>query len=169
MSEWPTIRPSRSTAAGACTDAPRKAEQMTRAIAIHRLELKPGTDPLKFEELVRSDVFPGLSIVPQVDKMISHEFTKISWLASEHVLIRGANQTAGDRTYLWIITAPVDDSELATDDGMRAVESELAEIGDEFFSLGSTKATIAAQKMAPFATRSSLDTYLEAAAFSFRT
>jgi hypothetical protein len=140
---------------------------MTRAIVIHRLELKPGTDPMTFEELVRSDVFPGLHIVPQVDKTISHEFTKISWLASEHVLVRGA-EAAGKRTYLWIITAPVDDSELATDDGMRAVESELAEIGDEFFSLGSTQETIASHKMAPFATRSSLDTYLEVAAFSFR-
>jgi hypothetical protein len=142
---------------------------MTQAIAIHRLELKPGTDPLKFEELVRSDVFPGLHIVPQVNKMISHAFTKISWLASEHMLVRAAKQADGNGTYLWIITAPVDDSELATDDGMRAVESELAEIGDEFFSLGSTPETIASHKMAPFATRSSLETYLEVDAFSFRS
>ena len=140
---------------------------MTRAIVIHRLELKPGSDPVTFEELVRSDVFPGLHIVPQVNKLISHGFTKISWLASEHVLVRGAEQATGNRVYLWIITAPVDDSELATDDGRRAVESELADIGDEFFSLGSTQETIAAQKMAPFATRSSFDTYLEVAGFSF--
>jgi hypothetical protein len=142
---------------------------LTRAIVIHRLELKAGTDPLTFEELVRSDVFPGLSIVPQVDKMISHDFTKISWLASEHVLIRGTEQAARNKTYLWIITAPVDDSELATNDGMRAVESELAEIGDEFFSLGTAQEPSAAKRMATFATRSSLDTYLEVTAFSFRT
>lgn len=140
---------------------------MTRAIVIHRLELKPGADPATFEELVRSDIFPGLQIVPSVDKMISHDFTKISWMAGEHMLVRGAEQAAGNRVYLWIITAPVDDSELTTDDGRRAVESELAEIGDEFFSLGSTQETVAAQKMAPFATRSSFDTYLEVAAFSF--
>ena len=146
-----------------------KAEQVTRAIAIHRLELKPGTDPAKFEELVRSEVFPGLGIVFQLNKMMSHDFTKISWVEGENVLTRDTGQTAGSRVYLWTITAPVDDSRLATDEGRQAVESELAKIGDSFFSMGmDTEGSIetsAAHKLTPFATRSSFDTYLEVTAW----
>lgn len=138
---------------------------MTHAIAIHRLELTPGTDPVKFEELVRSDVFPGLAIVFQTHKNITHEFTKISWLASKNVLVRDTGQTTGNKVYLWTITAPVDDSHLTTDEDRKAVETELAQIGDDFFSTGSTQENIAANKLAPFATRSSFDTYLEVTAW----
>jgi hypothetical protein len=136
---------------------------MSRIVAIHRLELGSGVDRAAFEEFVRGDVFPGLSIVIHVNKMISHGFTKIRWMEGEHVLLRPQPSPDTGGTYLWMITAPVDESELDDADKRQAVESELRSIAEQFYDLGSTLESTAAHKLKPFATRTSLETYLETA------
>jgi hypothetical protein len=48
---------------------------MAKVIGIHTLSLNPGVNAAEFEPLVLKDVFPGLGVVVQVDKTISHSFT----------------------------------------------------------------------------------------------
>jgi len=139
---------------------------MPRVIAIHRLTLNPGVDPAAFEQFVQSEVFPGLRVVIQVDKTISHGFTKINWLDSEHLLLRPGPQTDSNATYLWMITAPVDEDELSTEDGRHAVEQEAIDKSQNFVELGSAEDTVASVKLKPFATWVSLQTYIEAASRS---
>jgi len=110
---------------------------LPKVIAIHRLTLNDGVDPGAFEQFVRSDVFPGLSVVFQVDKTLSHGLTKIDWLSSEHLLLRPGPQTDSGATYLWMISAPVADAQLSTVEGRRAVEEEALDKAQSFFDLGS--------------------------------
>jgi hypothetical protein len=79
------------------------------------------------------------------------------------LLLRSATQTDSNATYLWMITAPVEESELSTPERRRAVEDEAHHIAQEFFDTGSSEETIASVKLKPFATRVSLETYIEAA------
>jgi hypothetical protein len=137
-----------------------------KVIAIHRLTLNAGVDPAVFEQSVQTEVFPGLSIVFQVDKTLSHGFTKIDWLSSEHLLLRPGAQTDSNATYLWMISAPVDEAELSTEEGRRAVEEEAVAKAQNFFELGSTEDTVASVKLKPFAAWVSLQTYIVAAARS---
>ena len=136
---------------------------MPKVIAIHRLTLNDGVDPGAFEQFVRSDVFPGLSVVFQVDKTLSHGLTKIDWLSSEHLLLRPGPQTDSGATYLWMISAPVADAQLSTVEGRRAVEEEALEKAQGFFELGSIEDTVASVKLKPFAAWVSVQTYIVAA------
>jgi hypothetical protein len=76
------------------------------------------------------------------------------------VLLRGT-QDDKDGNYLWMITAKVDDAKVATDEARQAVIREAEATVEEFFDLGSTEESIAAVKLRPFATRTSVATYLE--------
>jgi hypothetical protein len=136
---------------------------LPKVIAIHRLTLNDEVDPGAFEQFVRSDVFPGLSVVFQVDKTLSHGLTKIDWLSSEHLLLRQGPQTDSAATYLWMISAPVADVQLSTLEGRRAVEEEAMDKAQSFFELGSTEDAIASVKLKPFAEWVSLQTYMVAA------
>ena len=136
---------------------------MPKVIAIHRLTLNDGVDPGAFEQFVRSDVFPGLSVVFQVDKTLSHGLTKIDWLSSEHLLLRPGPQTDSGATYLWMISAPVADAQVSTVEGRRAVEEEALEKAQGFFELGSIEDTVASVKLKPFAAWVSVQTYIVAA------
>jgi hypothetical protein len=137
---------------------------MPKVVAIHRLQLKSGVDQAAFEKLVREDVFPGLAVVFQLNKKITHGFTAIRWLESEHVLLRGQPGPGTGAGYLWMISAPIDESEADTAGKRRAVESELQSIAEQFYDSGTTLESIAAHKLKPFATRAALETYLEVTA-----
>ena len=133
---------------------------MAKIVGVHRLALKPDVKEADFEEFMRSELFPGLRNVFQVDKTISHGFTKADWGSSEHLLLR-STQDDKDGNYLWMITAKVDDAKVATDEARQAVIREAEDKVQEFFDLGSTEESIAAVKLRPFATRTSVATYLE--------
>jgi hypothetical protein len=136
---------------------------MAKVVGVHRFALKPEVKGADFEEFMRTKVFPGLGVVPHVDKTISHEFTITNWLHTEHLLLR-SNQ---DGNYLWMITADVADDKVSTEEARKAVGQEAQRIVEEFFELGSGENTIAAVKLRPFATRTSLATFLEMGHFKF--
>jgi hypothetical protein len=140
---------------------------MAKVVAVHRLQLNPGVDPAAFEQFVQADVFPGLDIVFTVDKMMSHGYTKINWLGCEHRLLRPDPQTDSSAAYLWMIVAAVDDSELTTDEGLRAVQQEAMDTAQEFFDTGGPPDTVASVKLKSFASWVSLATYIEAASRAF--
>ena len=80
--------------------------------------------------------------------------------SSEHLLLR-STQDDKDGNYLWMITAKVDDAKVATDEARQAVIREAEDKVQEFFDLGSTEESIAGVKLRPFATHTSVATYLE--------
>ena len=132
---------------------------MARIAGFHRLALKPGIDPAAFEAAMKHDVFPGVGIVAQVNKAISHGFTKGHWLSARHDLLRSGDAAAP--SYLWLITATCDSDAVATPEGRAAVEKEAREIVDEFMTLGSNEASIASVKIAPFAERQGSESWVE--------
>jgi hypothetical protein len=79
---------------------------MAKVVGIHRLALKPGVKAADFEDLMRKKVFPGLGVVIQVDKTISHGFTLAGWGNAENFLLRNT-QDDKDDNYLWMIMAHV--------------------------------------------------------------
>jgi hypothetical protein len=133
---------------------------MAKIIGIHRFALKAGVKGADFEELMRTKVFPGLRIVPQIDKTISHDMTLADWTGTEHLLLR-SNQDDKDGAYLWMIVAQVADDKVSTEEARHAVGQEAQAIAQEFFDLGSTEESVAAVKIRPFATRTSFATFLE--------
>jgi hypothetical protein len=74
-------------------------DSMAKVVGVHRLALKPGVEAADFEEFVRKEIFPGLHVVIQVDKTISHNFTAAAWSASRHMLLRNTGDDA-DGNYL---------------------------------------------------------------------
>lgn len=62
-----------------------------------------------------------------------------------------------------MIVAAVDDSELTTDKGWRAVQQEAMDNAQEFFDTGGSPDSVASVKLKPFASWVSLATYIEAA------
>jgi hypothetical protein len=139
---------------------------MAKVVGVHRLALKPGVEARDFEEFVRKEIFPGLHVVIQVDKTISHHFTAAAWLASRHMLLRNTGDDA-DGNYLWVIVADVDDDKVSTPEGRAMVGKEAQATAQEFFDTGSNEASVAAVKLTPFATRTSFETFLEACSFAF--
>ena len=137
---------------------------MAKVVGVHRLALKQGVRGADFEEFMRKKVFPGLGIVIQVDKTISHEMTLADWLNTEHLLLR-SNQDDKDGNYLWMIVAQVADDKVSTEEARHAVGQEAQAIAQEFFDLGSSQESIAAVKLRPFATRTSFATFLEMSNF----
>lgn len=133
---------------------------MAKVIGIHKLALKPGVKGADFEEVMRKKVFPGLGVVFQVDKTISHGFTLANWADAEHLLLHSSEDDK-DGNYLWMIVAQVPDDKVGTEDGRLAVGKEAQAKAQEFFDLGTNEDTIAAVKLRPFATRPSLATFLE--------
>ena len=110
---------------------------------------------------MRSNVLKQLGIVFQFDKMISHDFTKADWLASEHLFLH-SNQADKAREYLWMIIAPVDDAEVSSQQGRDVVAKETQAIVKEFYDLGGRELEqVAAVKLRPFATHISVESYLE--------
>jgi hypothetical protein len=133
---------------------------MAKIVGVHRLALKPGVRGPDFEQFMRENVFPGLGIVIQVDKTISHAFTLGDWRRTEHFLLR-SNQDEKDGNYLWMIVANVADDKVQTEEARHAVGREAEEKAQEFFDLGSNQESIAAVKLSPFATRTSFATFIE--------
>ena len=132
---------------------------MARIVGCHRLALKPGVDAAKFEAAMKTDVFPGVGIVAQANKAISHGFTKGHWLSARHDLLRSGDAAAP--SYVWLISATCDADAVAMPDGRAAVEKEACEIIDEFLTLGSNEASIASVKIAPFAERQGSESWVE--------
>jgi hypothetical protein len=136
---------------------------MAQVIGIHTLSLKPGVNAAEFEHFVLNVVFPGLHVVVQVDKTISHGFTLAGWGSATHRLLRSSQND-----YLWMIVADVAGEKVETEEGRSAVEEEAQGIAEEFFDSGSGEASIAAVKLEPFATRTSFSTSLEIGNFTMK-
>jgi hypothetical protein len=135
---------------------------MAKVVAIHRLQLHPGVVAAAFEQFVQSELFPGLNAVFAHNKMITHNATKIAWLQSDHLLLRMPGSDPS--TYLWMIVAPIN-GELSNDERLREVEREASDIAEQFFDRRTVAEDIAAKMLKPFATRISLETFIEAAAW----
>ena len=133
---------------------------MAKVVGIHRLALKPGVKAADFEDLMRKKVFPGLGVVIQVDKTISHGFTLAGWGNAENFRLRNT-QDDKDDNYLWMIMAHVPDDKVSTEEGRLAVGREAQAKAEEFFDTGSNEESIAAVKLRPFATRTSFATFIE--------
>jgi hypothetical protein len=133
---------------------------MAKVVGIHRLALKPGVKAADFEDLMRKKVFPGLGVVIQVDKSISHGFTLAGWGLAENFLLRNTQDDKGGN-YLWMIMAHVPDDKVSTEEGRLAVGREAEAKAQEFFDTGSNEESIAAVKLRPFATRTSFATFVE--------
>ena len=136
---------------------------MAKVIGIHTLSLKPGVNAAEFEHFVLKDVFPGLEVVVQVDKTISHGFTLAGWGSATHSLLRSSQND-----YLWMIVAEVAGEKVKTEEDRSAVEKEAQSKAEEFFDLGSDDSSIAAVKLRPFATRTSFSTSLEIGHFTLK-
>jgi hypothetical protein len=133
---------------------------MAKVVGIHRLALKPGVKAADFEDLMRKKVFPGLGVVIQVDKSISHGFTRADWGLAENFLLRNT-QDDKDGNYLWMIMAHVPADKVSTEEGRLAVGREAQAIAQEFFDTGTNEESVAAVKLGPFATRTSFATFIE--------
>jgi hypothetical protein len=133
---------------------------MAKVIGIHRLALKPGVKAADFEEVMQKKVFTGLGVVIQVDKTISHGFTMAGWGHSEHSLMR-SSEDHPDGNYLWLIEAQVPNEKVSTEEGRAAAGREAEAKAQNFFEVGTDEPSIAAVKIAPFATRTSFTTFLE--------
>jgi hypothetical protein len=131
---------------------------MAKVIGVHRLALNQGVSDADFEEFMQKEVFPGLQVVIQVDKTISHEFTLADWRDAQHLLLRSDHDDK-DGNYLWVIVAEVADE--GTAEARVAVGQEAQAKAQEFFDLGSNEKSIAAMKLKPFATRTSFTTFFE--------
>jgi hypothetical protein len=136
---------------------------MAKVIGIHTLSLKLGVNAAEFENFVLKDLFPGLGVVVQVDKTISHGFTLAGWGSATHSLLRN-----GQNDYLWMIVAEVPGEKVNTEEGRAAVEKEAESKAEEFFDLGTDDESIAAEKLKPFATRTSFSTSLEIGTFKMK-
>jgi hypothetical protein len=139
---------------------------MAKVVAVHRLALKKGVEGPIFEQFMQKELFPGLRVVIQVEKTISHGFTLADWATAEHLLLR-SNQDDRDGNYSWMIVAQVDDEKMRSEEARAAIAAEVQAIAQEFFDLGTTQSSIAAVKLSPFATRTSFVTYLEVGQFQF--
>jgi hypothetical protein len=133
---------------------------MAKVVGIHRFTLKPGVKGADFEHLMNTKVFSGLGMVIQLDKTITHDFTLAGWGSSEHTLLRSGGDDA-DGTYLWMIVAPIANDKVSTEEGRVAAGREAQAKAANFFEVGRDEPSIAAIKIAPFATRTSLTTFVE--------
>jgi hypothetical protein len=134
---------------------------MAKVIGIHRFVLKAGVKGADFEKFMREKVLSDFGIVFQIDKRISHDFTRAAWANAEHILFR-SNQDGKDREYVWMIMANAADEKVHTEEARHAVAEEAQDIAQEFFDLGGRERNdIAAVKLRPWATHLSFESFLE--------